>query len=254
MLLRRVIEHVKSQNWTAIALDFLIVVAGVFVGVQVNEWWLSRIDARKEHAYLLQLKQDLGQVKRQLDRDTKEYEGIALAMLALLEESRRDKPKLSVAELNQNCSQLINMVGTTIVSDTYTNLTGSGELVLIRSQDLRNALASFYALNDIIQLVQNTHELQLVNTFQPYIVDNLDYLAGFELDDKRTLRADIKQALPAAFNQDRVLHVLPSPQFRNVVAIKWDITTDILDVLADTMERAREVEELLDRELEKSSS
>ena len=54
MRLRRVTEHVKAQNRTAVVLDFLIVVAGVFVGVQVNEWWLSRLDARKERAYLLE--------------------------------------------------------------------------------------------------------------------------------------------------------------------------------------------------------
>jgi hypothetical protein len=35
MILRRVIEHVKAQNWTAMALDFLIVVTGVFIGIQV---------------------------------------------------------------------------------------------------------------------------------------------------------------------------------------------------------------------------
>ena len=97
MRLRRVTEHVKAQNWTAVVLDFLVVVAGVFVGVQVNEWWLSRLDARKERAYLLELKQDFGQVIRELESDTKVYEGIALAMVALLEESRRDKPQMRVA-------------------------------------------------------------------------------------------------------------------------------------------------------------
>ncbi len=35
MLLRRVMEHVKAQNWTAVALDFFIVVVGVFIGIQV---------------------------------------------------------------------------------------------------------------------------------------------------------------------------------------------------------------------------
>ena len=35
MILRRVIEHVKPQNWTAVALDFLIEVTGVFIGIQV---------------------------------------------------------------------------------------------------------------------------------------------------------------------------------------------------------------------------
>ena len=36
MLLRRIIEHVKTQNWTAVGLDFVIVVVGVFIGIQVS--------------------------------------------------------------------------------------------------------------------------------------------------------------------------------------------------------------------------
>ena len=71
MRLRHIAEHVKAQNWTAVVLDFLIVVAGVFVGVQVNEWWLWRLDACKERAYLLELKQDFGQVMTELESDTR---------------------------------------------------------------------------------------------------------------------------------------------------------------------------------------
>ncbi len=37
MLLRRVIEHVKAQNWTAVGLDFVIVVVGVFIALAVQE-------------------------------------------------------------------------------------------------------------------------------------------------------------------------------------------------------------------------
>ncbi|WDI32178.1 hypothetical protein PUV54_03100 [Hyphococcus flavus] len=42
MLLRRITEHVKAQNWTAVALDFVIVVVGVFIGVQIGNWNASR--------------------------------------------------------------------------------------------------------------------------------------------------------------------------------------------------------------------
>lgn len=38
MLLRRVTDHVKDQNWFAVTLDFIIVVVGVFVGLQAQEW------------------------------------------------------------------------------------------------------------------------------------------------------------------------------------------------------------------------
>ncbi len=46
MLLRRVTEHVKAQNWFAVGIDFLIVVVGVFIGIQVANW----NDARRDRA------------------------------------------------------------------------------------------------------------------------------------------------------------------------------------------------------------
>lgn len=44
MILRRITEHVKAQNWFAVTLDFLIVVVGVFVGLQVTNWNALRTD------------------------------------------------------------------------------------------------------------------------------------------------------------------------------------------------------------------
>jgi hypothetical protein len=38
MILRRLTKHVKDQNWFAVGLDFVIVVIGVFVGMQVSNW------------------------------------------------------------------------------------------------------------------------------------------------------------------------------------------------------------------------
>ena len=45
MILRRITQHVKDQNWFAVALDFFIVVVGVFIGIQVANW----NDARANH-------------------------------------------------------------------------------------------------------------------------------------------------------------------------------------------------------------
>lgn len=44
MLLRRVSAHIRKQEWTALGLDFLIVVLGVFLGLQVNAWNAERQD------------------------------------------------------------------------------------------------------------------------------------------------------------------------------------------------------------------
>ena len=38
MTLRRVVDHFRRQEWTAIAIDLVIVVVGVFIGMQVSNW------------------------------------------------------------------------------------------------------------------------------------------------------------------------------------------------------------------------
>lgn len=38
MLLRRVIEHVRDQNWFAVTLDFAIVVLGILIAFEVTNW------------------------------------------------------------------------------------------------------------------------------------------------------------------------------------------------------------------------
>ncbi len=59
MLLRRVIEHVKAQNWTAVALDFVIVVVGVFIGIQVANWNDLRAAKERKDEIIAALIEDL---------------------------------------------------------------------------------------------------------------------------------------------------------------------------------------------------
>lgn len=44
MILRSITQHVKAQNWFAVGLDFVIVVAGVFLGIQIGNWNEARLD------------------------------------------------------------------------------------------------------------------------------------------------------------------------------------------------------------------
>lgn len=59
MLLRRLTLHVREQNWTAIGIDFVIVVVGVFIGIQVANWNDDRATARKAGVFTERLRADL---------------------------------------------------------------------------------------------------------------------------------------------------------------------------------------------------
>jgi hypothetical protein len=59
MILRRLSSNLKAQNWTAIAIEFVIVVVGVFIGTQVSNWNQVRLEKLATSRMLEQLRPEL---------------------------------------------------------------------------------------------------------------------------------------------------------------------------------------------------
>lgn len=55
MFLRRIVEHLKTQNWTAVGIELLIVIIGVFIGAQASNWNEARKVRAGEREYLQRL-------------------------------------------------------------------------------------------------------------------------------------------------------------------------------------------------------
>jgi hypothetical protein len=52
MLLRRLSKSLQEQNWTAIWIEFVLLVAGVFLGIQAANWNAARVDRIEYEAAL----------------------------------------------------------------------------------------------------------------------------------------------------------------------------------------------------------
>ena len=61
MLFRRISQHLREQNWFAVALDFMIVVVGVFLGFQLESWNEARKERVEELEYLTRLYDDMSE-------------------------------------------------------------------------------------------------------------------------------------------------------------------------------------------------
>ena len=59
MILRRVATSVRAQDWTAVAIEFVILVVGVFIGIQVSNWNDARAFEAQEATYLAQLRSEI---------------------------------------------------------------------------------------------------------------------------------------------------------------------------------------------------
>lgn len=145
MLLRRVIEHVRNQQWTAIGIDFVITVAGVFAGLQAANWNDARVNHERAEAYLERIHSDL-------ETDLANYRnrlafwgvvadygrtGLAYAETGDARGATQWRLLLSYFQASQ-----LNEYFTTSV--TYDELKSAGELSLIGDVALRNAMAGYY--------------------------------------------------------------------------------------------------------------
>lgn len=76
MLLRRITSNIVAQNWVAIAIDFFIVVVGVFIGLQMSNWNDERISVAEEAALLSETRTSLDADVREMERVLSHYRRI----------------------------------------------------------------------------------------------------------------------------------------------------------------------------------
>lgn len=64
MTLRRILQHFSAQNWFAVCIDLVVVVVGVFVGIQVANWNEARLDAARKGQIVAALIADISDAIR----------------------------------------------------------------------------------------------------------------------------------------------------------------------------------------------
>lgn len=141
MILRRLVAHLREQNWTAIAIEFVILVLGVFLGIQAQQWSADRSDRELEQVYLQRLLADLDlsieTTEENKARLTAYSEGQWLVVHSLqtcdLSDDRRDAFADGIADLGK--------VGPSVfVLNTMDEMLSAGQFSLIRNPDIRDVL------------------------------------------------------------------------------------------------------------------
>ena len=143
MLLRRLMVHLQQQNWFAVVLDVLVVIVGIFLGMQVTDWNQKRIDREDERHYMMRLHEDIILVEkaaeRVLDRRLKNFDDLILAMNVLV--SKTPDTTLTKAECDAiGNSDILNLVVAALPS--LTELQSSGRLGIIQSDEIRRSAVS----------------------------------------------------------------------------------------------------------------
>ena len=151
MILRRLTQSLKEQNWTAIWIEFILLVTGVFLGIQVSNWNAERVAEDQSLVFTQRLRADLKIEAWNYEYMTRYYrEVLANAEMALAEmEGQTELPneRFLVAAYRATQDNSPNRRRA-----TFDELRATGNLVLIHDPTLLTAASFVYAPNTVLDM------------------------------------------------------------------------------------------------------
>lgn len=179
MILRRLMIHLKEQNWFAVAIEFLIVVLGVVIGFQVTAW-------NQQRAIAAEARSNLGLIIGEIEQHRESYERRAIGASARLADVRlvsagiadpasvRDNPGAFMRAVFYSRYQ----VYTPLSQSAYEGLEQSGEIMMIDDPLTIQQIRAYYHSQEEVDKV-------LKGGFDPWREYNFamaGYLSAEEID------------------------------------------------------------------------
>lgn len=172
MILRRITEHVKAQNWFAVGLDFFIVVVGILIAFQITNWNEARDDRALEREYLALLARDVKAIEQTLNAQIAHEDAIAdeaKHALAMINDRSETHDAMAVGHALMGIWGRMTL---SIDSPTYSELTSAGRLTIISDTEIRNRLIAYF--DDLIRterIVEKNNEF-FVEHYSRYLRDS----------------------------------------------------------------------------------
>lgn len=175
MILRRLADAFRRQDWATVLIEFLIVVAGIFVGLQVNNW--------------NQLRQERGEVEAALEQIATEAELLIARYEENLEwlelQSERNVLILGIldgapvtpenqATFDAGLREVIRFPPFTLDIQSLEELIGAGHLSLIGDEKISTAIIDYISQRHTQNLVQ-TRVMALLDSATPIIQQHIGY-------------------------------------------------------------------------------
>ena len=165
MILRRLADAIREQNWFTVVLEVLIVVVGIFIGLQVDDWNQARKDRIDEQLFLTRLHDDLLRADELSSRlRQRRVEFLQQAMEAndvLL--GRNQQRELTEPQCNAIFwSSAFNLTPSSLPS--LDELIASGRMRIISNSELRAALVGLRQTHGVLNMtiVEKTNSSNFV--------------------------------------------------------------------------------------------
>ena len=138
--------------------EIILVVVGILIALQINNWNTHRIERAKEDSYLINLQEDLDNQLQLIERSLMGEEQIYTNLTQAKNNFEKYKRFRPVKEDIVLLSSLNDRFTFTITSPSYTELLSTGNLDLITDKAFKSQMVKYYEdLEFTSQIIQNNN-------------------------------------------------------------------------------------------------
>ena len=206
--------------------EILLVVIGILIALQINNWNENRINNLKETAILATIHKEFKQNKKQLDSVVYGHK-IAYRSCSKIISLFPIRSKPEPAVLDSLSVQLFNSYGGVTFNPSQTSinaLSSSSSFNIIKNENLRDLLISWKDLIMDYQEEEESSSQYMSNRYDPYLSKHFDF--NFNFKDERNN-----------------FHALQTLEFEFLVKNRLDLVDQILNTTGEL----QKVEETLDQ-------
>lgn len=205
MILKNISRAIREQNWFAVVLEFVIVIAGVVIGFQIQAWAEDRAQAQRQSVLLDRLhheaEENVGYYSFILDI----YERHNAARTEAIERFvANDLAGADREALTEAITSIGILPAVAPPRGVFDEIVSTGQASTIGDTALREAIAAYWA--DVEFLQGQVDYFRLVQMRTPHISDFDFYRAEYDPDSERQIRRVVD--LEAASQSDEFLQYL----------------------------------------------
>ena len=189
MIFRRLATAIREQNWFTVFIEFSLIVAGLLVALQIDDWNQQRKDRQDEIYYLNRIIADIDESMsangQDIDFMRRKVESI-LWVVRKLRSGELDPGEEAL--FKEKFLQIQNWKTGVFIDSTIQELQSGGRMTIIQSRDLRERLGRF-------ELMLESHRRAQSNVAEFMKVIELEITPRVD----RPVKRDLKM-LSAPFN------------------------------------------------------
>jgi hypothetical protein len=232
VVVRRFRNHVAEHNWFAVAVDFLIVVGGVFVGIQASNWNQARLNRAQGREYRAMLVDDLETNQHNLALRKRYYGWVRSEGLKTLAALDGPGSKLG-GQFLVDAYQASQILPWSLERNTYDQIIAAGQIGLLGDANLRDRVSNYYVGSDV-----TGDNLASIMPYHDIIRRAIPYAAQYQI---RTVcgekigensRGEPEMALPVGctIKLDPALLRKAVDQVRNTPGLALDLNRQLVDL------------------------